>query len=387
MNILNIGPIDSRSGFTNSILNISKALAAQGHRVAVLSSLPLHMSGGIVPPQGVILIPGSRKYHWNPWYITKEWIGLIKDKFGTPDIVNIHGLYVPFQTALARLFIKEGWIYIVSSRGSFAQYAQHKKFFKKWLGNKLFLKPFIANAMAIHALCQNEAEDVRRFYPKAKIIIAPNGVDVNICSKNLGVLAEEETSKEELFENKCLILGFIGRIDVYHKGLDILLSAFKIIQETASIKIKLVLVGPFHSQGDEKKIRILIQSLKLPSSVILIGPKIGDEKYALLSSFDIFIHTSRFEGLPNAVLEAMACAKPVIVTPGTNMKELVIQSCGGWVCDCDPNSVASAVLAAVRDKKEITRKGEAARKFIFEHLTWDKVAFNYIQSIQAIQSR
>lgn len=109
MKILHIGAINPfrPTGITNAVLNLSTALVVYGHKVAILPSIPMHIGNDMIP-QGVTLITGPQRYHWNPWFISNKWLDVIKDSFGKPDIINIHGLYVPFQTAIARLFLEKG---------------------------------------------------------------------------------------------------------------------------------------------------------------------------------------------------------------------------------------------------------------------------------------
>lgn len=252
------------------------------------------------------------------------------------------------------------------------------------MGNKLFLEGFIRNATAFCALCKNEAEDIKRFYPKAKVFIVPNGVDINIYKPALTNYSNERMVGRELVGEKCVIFGFMGRIDVYHKGIDILLSALKIIQETTFIKIKLILIGPFYTKKDEEKTKTFIQQLKEPSDVILTGRKQGEEKLKILSFFDIFIHTSRFEGLPSAVLEAMALGKPCIVTPGTNMQEIISVCNGGWLCDESSESIAQAIQLAVDDRGEILKRGDNARIYVKNNFTWSIIAQQYTKNLKQV---
>ena len=107
----------------------------------------------------------------------------------------------------------------------------------------------------------------------------------------------------------------------------------------------------------------------------------GEAKAEFFARIDVFVLTSRHEGLPNAVLEAMAYSKPVIVTPGTNMKEIVEDSGGGWVAAGDVFSVAQTIIDATTAPEEMKKRGARAREYVSNNLTWDKVAEQYIDQI------
>lgn len=378
-----MGPVHSNraSGFSNSILGLAKGQASMGHNVAVLPSQPPGLSEKMVPAS-ITLLPSPKARHLNPWKLSKGWIKIIRENFGRPDVVNFHSTYIPFQTALAELFIMEGWCYVVAPRGGLTRLAQGIKFLRKRIRNLLFFNHFVNNAKAIHALCEREAADIRFFYPNARIFIAPNGVDESLLS-----LASRLNPKElkGFREQGDLVIGFVGRIDVYHKGIDLLLLSLKLLQDKGLGKnIKLLMVGSFYTPNDECRVRTLMNSLRFPDNVMFIGSVYGQDKWRLLMACDVFGHASRFEGMPMAVLEAMAFGKPCIVTPGTNMQDIVCESNGGWLCDESIDSIANTLLQVEKQKEEIPQRGINAKKYVREHVTWPIVAQQWLANVSEI---
>ncbi|RLE40008.1 hypothetical protein DRJ16_07590, partial [Candidatus Woesearchaeota archaeon] len=320
-----------------------------------------------------------KSYHWNPWVISSEWIDIIRQDFGVPDVVNFHSLYIPFQAALSKLFINNKWPYIISSRGTLSGRAQRHKKAKKWFGNHMFAKNHVKEAMALHALCAHEAEDIREKYKGKKILIVSNGVDEDMLENNYNVV----DFREYFGVGREVIFGFLGRIDIHIKGIDILLEGFKGIED-AGVRFKLAMAGPFDTKKDEISVRNMVKTLKHPGAVSFKGELSGHEKYEFLSGIDVFVHTSRTEGFPNAVIEAMACGKPVVVTPGTNMKEVILESGGGWVADGSVQSLSETLISVIADPKEIAERGVRAKKYIQDELTWDKIAKEYAEKLSAI---
>jgi len=105
-----------------------------------------------------------------------------------------------------------------------------------------------------------------------------------------------------------------------------------------------------------------------------LGPCFGPEKDALLRRADAFILPSLSEGLPMAVLEAWAYAKPVLMTPECNLPE---GFAAGAAIRIDPN--AGAIARGLRDLfsapgSALRAMGWAGRALVEERFTWPKIA-------------
>lgn len=381
MKILHVGPVYSNcaSGPSRSILGLAEGQVSIGCGVALLPSQPTKLEKENIP-KGIILLPSPKRRHLNPWKLPKDWLHIIIDNFGKPDIIDIHDTFIPFQVALAKLFRKEDWPYIFTPRGSLSPLALNVKSFKKKLGSLFFHNRFIENSKAIHALCENEANDIRRLYPQHKIFILPNGIEESLLYLS-NQLAPMEL--KDFYKDEDLVIGFTGRINVYHKGVDLLLLSLNSLQDRELGKnIKLLIVGPFYTSHDKYQVKALINSLKFPDRVMIYGPAYGQEKWRLLKACDVFIHTSRFEGMPMAVIEAMAFGKPCIVTPGSNMQDIISDCNGGWLCEESVDSIANTIIQIERE--EILRRGINARNYAKEHLVWPMIARQYIEEITRI---
>lgn len=378
LKILHVGPVYSNrsSGPSHSILGLAGGQSRNGCTVGLLPSIPPGISKEMMP-KGIKLLPSPKAVHLNPWKVSKKWIKVIIETFGKPDIINFHDTYIPFQIALAELFRREGWPYIVTPRGGLTRLAQNKKLLKKKLGNILFFRRFLRNARAIHALSENEAVDIKFFYPCAKTFVVPNGIDEDLLSLTLRSGVRE---LKGFREDGDLLIGFIGRIDIYHKGIDLVLLAIKLLQDKGlGQKIKFVMVGPFYTTEDERRVKRFINSLKFPDKIMHTGPLYGEVKWNFLKECDVFIHASRFEGMPMAVLEAIALEKPCIVTPGTNVQDIISLCNGGWLCDDSVDSIAKAILQVEKERDEILERGINAKNYVKEHLTWPIVAQQWLR--------
>lgn len=374
MKILHVGsikPTRYAAGPSHSVRGLASAQAAIGLEVGVLSSWPLSRGKLTEELPGVCLLKSPRRVHYNPWLVSRDWISHIRAEFGTPDLINFHSTYIPFHIAFARRYRQVGWPYIITPRGGMTYLAQNVKRTKKRIANFLCFRSYVKHAAAIHALCHREAEEIQSLFEVKRIITVPNGVEDYLLE------ASEKLSAADLGDFRSegdLILGFVGRIDVYHKGLDLLLRAMAILKSLrARLKCKLFVIGPFHTKKDEQFFGSAMESLGLKDVVRLLGPKYGEEKLRYFLACDIFVHTSRLEGMPMAVLEAMALGRPCLVTPGTNVADIVREG-GGWECKPNPESIAEAVEAIYEKKDSLKALGQASQELMKKRFTWRKIA-------------
>jgi glycosyltransferase involved in cell wall biosynthesis len=116
-----------------------------------------------------------------------------------------------------------------------------------------------------------------------------------------------------------MIIGFVGRLDIYTKGLDLLLKGFLDFQkEVPNCVLWIIGVG-----AQKIKLESLVIKLGLVDKVIFFGSKFGSEKDMLIKQMHVFAHPSRNEGLPSSVLEAANFGIPCIVSEATNVGEYI----------------------------------------------------------------
>ena len=128
----------------------------------------------------------------------------------------------------------------------------------------------------------------------------------NYCDKNKINQILNKDNKTEKLENKKYIIN-IGRLE-YQKAQNSLIKAFSIVKKE-NPQLNLVILG----EGKQKdKLNKLIIDLGLEDSIYILGYKKNPYKY--LKNAEIFILNSRYEGMSNALLEAMACEIPIIST-------------------------------------------------------------------------
>lgn len=294
-------------------------------------------------------------------------ISELEAPFNKPDLVVFHQVYSPEYISLSKNLRKQNIPYIIVPHGSLTKDAQRKKRIKKILGNILFY-PFIRNAKAIQCLSIVESEQtgfrLRKF-------IGTNGIH----------LPEERKTN---FQEGKLKFVYIGRLDAFHKGIDILLDAFKMLKENSySNRCELIVYGPDY-QGRYENVHRLILERELSDFVSLHPAVFGDEKKNILLDADIFIQTSRFEGMPMGILEALSYGIPCVITEGTTLGEYVEKYDAGWGAKTNAESVYQALVKALEEKKLLSAKSANAKILIEQNFSWEKIAQETLQSYKKI---
>jgi glycosyltransferase involved in cell wall biosynthesis len=148
-------------------------------------------------------------------------------------------------------------------------------------------------------------------------------------------------------QNRKKIIRFIGRLDVYHKGLDLLMDAVSIVSnDIRSSSWSVHLHGPDHKSNLEK-LKKKVYDNKI-DDIVFFHPEVYEvEKYKLLNESSVFVHTSRYEGQPQAVMEAMSYGNALLVTPGTNMKSIIEKSNCGYVCNFSKEEISIGILKII----------------------------------------
>ncbi|CAI0815692.1 Mannosylfructose-phosphate synthase [Serratia liquefaciens] len=154
--------------------------------------------------------------------------------------------------------------------------------------------------------------------PEGKIVKINNPLDYKRI-KSMSVLPSEHN-----FPSDRVNLLTIGRL-TYQKGYDQLLKSFSSLSKD---KYHLTIVG---EGEDEAILKTTCSELGLENSVTFIPAT--DNPYALLKKCDVFISSSRWEGYPNVVIEAITCGTPVLANAYPGGINEIINDNNGIICD------------------------------------------------------
>ncbi|MCX6317781.1 MAG: glycosyltransferase family 4 protein [Bacteroidetes bacterium] len=236
--------------------------------------------------------------------LDEQFVQSVKDKKGKA-VFHLHGGFNPVFYAVSRQLIATGIPYVFTPHGAYNVIAMRKSRLRKKIYLSLFEKKIIQGAAYMHCLGKSELEGLKRLNIPGKVKLLPYGFDNKVTQGGIP-------------DYHRFIIGFCGRIDIYTKGLDLLLQAFAIVKRKTP-HAALWIIG----DGEEKAALEKMVEDKQLKDVWMAGGRFGEEKDALLKQMHVFAHPSRNEGLPSAVLEAASLGIPAVISEATNLGEVV----------------------------------------------------------------
>jgi glycosyltransferase involved in cell wall biosynthesis len=279
-------------------------------------------------------------------------------------VVHLHGGWIPVYASISRLLKQYEIPFVITPHGAYNTIAMQRNKWIKKVHFQLFEKGILNRASYVHCIGESEVTGTKKLYPKAKTFLLPYGYTI---PSNLPSLKKEHKDQ--------FIIGFVGRIDIYTKGLDLLLEAFEQLLKMESNSILWIVGG-----GEVEKLTQMIEAKKLENKVVLWGSKFGSEKDELMSQMDVFAHPSRNEGLPAAILEASAMGIPSVVTKATNIGQFIKRyNCGITVANEQTMELAKALdnLYLIHQHKGLTEIGERAKVMVQTEFNWDTLVHRF----------
>jgi glycosyltransferase involved in cell wall biosynthesis len=324
---------------------LSESLAQAGVGVDIATTDANGRDDLDVPIDRWVEMGGARVRYFHRWPRVDFAFSTSLAKFLTKSVRNYDLVYVvgtfSFPSLVAGAAARSAGIpYIVAPLGTIQPWSLSQKRWKKLPYWKLFERRNLEGASAIHVTSEPEADAVSRLFPRARIFLSPHGVDT--------------VPPPDVERNPRRVV-FLGRIHKV-KGFDVLIPALARVA-AAMPEVKTVVAGP-DDVGEWARVEKLLESVSPRPAVRYVGPVNGDDRWALLASSAVFVLPSHTENFGVAVVEALACGTPVVVSRNTPWRIVQERGAGFWV-ENTPEQVALALLAVLRDPTRARRMGAA----------------------------
>lgn len=283
----------------------------------------------------------------------------------TMDVVHTHMPFVYPTYAAARAALRHGKPLFYHQRGVFDPNRLGFRSVKKHLYIRLFERTVLKRATALVALTPAEVMSYRALHLDTPCVVIPNGIDPDAYR----VAPSGDVSRRWSIDRDATVLLFMGRLHPV-KGADRLLESFLRIAARVP-NVVLVMAGP-DEFGLELQMRARVEDAGLSHRVIFTGMVGGDEKLDLLARADLFALPSDAEGFSIAILEALASATAVLISPDCHFPQ-VEDAGAGVIARADVDSLARALLDLLERPAALRVMGERGRALVRERYSWDMI--------------
>jgi glycosyltransferase involved in cell wall biosynthesis len=273
------------------------------------------------------------------------------------DIVHFHSVFIPRQATLASDLRRWGIPYVVTPHGGLMPHVLERSRLKKKTYSTLVEEARIRQAAAIAYVTPGGEDDIRRFVPgfEGPIKWVSNPVDVEHLAS---VGWRPACARPQLT--------FLGRYDVYHKGLDRLAEIARRVPE-----------ADFQLFGvDDLKTKRHLDAIRQygPSNFMINDPVFGDEKLEILSRSSMYIQVSRWEALSISILEALALGVPTVISESMSMASMFKENDLGLVVSTEPDTAALQIRTALQRPRQLHSWSETSRRYARETFAGSVVA-------------
>ncbi len=309
----------------------------------------------------------------------EEWIKHVKNDTFTPldfsknincffkyndyEIYHTNGLWKYMNHKTCDVARKRGKPYIITTHGMLYRTALNRSSWKKSILRKIWFDSDIMNATCIHATCEQEMEEIRKFGYQGPIAVIGNPIEVPEYTE-----AMIESRSYHKDKNKTTI-GFLGRIHPI-KRIENIIHALNLLRNE---NVELCIIGSGNASY-ERTINDLVVQYNLEKNVHFFGFLNGIEKYETLAKLDCLFVPSDMENFGMIVPEALIVGTPVMASLGTPWTKLNKERCGWW-CDNSPETIARIITEVVNlSNDKLAQMGYNGRKYTIREFSANEVA-------------
>jgi glycosyltransferase involved in cell wall biosynthesis len=280
------------------------------------------------------------RFYTASWPLT-QWL---RQHVRTYDLVHIHALFSYASLPAAWYAVRYRVPYIIRPLGVLNRWGMEQRSpLLKRISFNFIERHILQNAAAVQFTSQQEQQEADALNVSMNSVILPLGMDLSPFAQ----LPSRTTFRRDYphLANKLLLL-FLSRLDKI-KGLDLLFPAFAQVRKQCP-DVVLVLAGS-GEPAYESWLREQVQALGIADSVVFTGFLASEQKLAVLADSDIFVQPSYYESFGIAVIEAMACGLPIVITDRVGLAEDIRQADAGVIVPCQHDALVASMAELIDD--------------------------------------
>jgi glycosyltransferase involved in cell wall biosynthesis len=369
--IPSVGPL--RGGPSIMVQTMARGLTGAGVAVHVATTddngrerldVPLGLPVG---EEGVTYwyFPRQTRLYTFSWPLSRWLAQHVRDY----DLVHIHALFSYAAMPAAFWCRRHGIPYVVRPLGTLNRWGlRHRHPWLKKLSLCLVERRILSGAAVVHYTSEQERLEAAELGLVDRSVVIPNAVDM--ASMPSGSWSGRFRARYPQLAGRLILL-FLSRLDA-KKGLDLLLPAFERVRRQHPSAV-LVLAGSGEPALVEK-LQHEATCLSIDADLLWTGFLSGAEKWAALADADLFVLPSYSENFGVAVVEAMACGLPVIVSDQVGIQQEIAAAQAGLVVRCEVEALSAAcgqLLGDAELRAVLGRNGQALarQEFTLEAVT------------------
>jgi len=277
------------------------------------------------------------------------------------DLIHTHGYKSNFYAVLATLFYKTSRIVTCHPWIKTSFKMKFYSFIDKFLLNRFDKIITVSEAL--------KSEIAEAGVALEKISIIPNGINITRFTQRYDV---DEVRMQLGVPAHYKVIGTVGRLSVEKGHIILIEAARKILKKFPSTFFLIVGDGLLREELHQKTVNLAIGDHFLFTGLIDDVPKI-------LSIIDLFVLPSLTEGLPMALLEAMAAKKPVIASAVGSIPQLIIHNKTGLLTQpADTEGLANSICELLQNQQKADQLAEAGYQTIVDNYTSKIMARRYM---------
>lgn len=325
-----------------------------------------------VPVNRRVVLDGVPEIFHHAWAAAGRWgfapamIHTLRRTVATCDLVHIHWLFNFSCVASAAAAVVARVPFVVQPHGSLDPYIWRKRAALKRLYLATIGRPLLTRAASVVFTAEEERR--RAVYPPTHdACVVPTGIDLSVYD-SLPEAGRFRTAFPSLDGPFLLALGRVSP----QKGLDLLIKAFALIGRERP-ELRLVIAGP-DWEGWGATLRDLARTCDVERRVMFTGMLTDDLKLAALRDAEMFVLPSYMENFGVAIVEALACGVPVVISDRVQIHRELASAGAAAVAPCTVEGVASAVIALLANASDRRRLAAAGSRLVRARYGWDTVA-------------
>ena len=279
------------------------------------------------------------------------------------DVLVLHSVYIPSNVVAAWAARRCGVPYIVMAHGGYDRRARSRRRYRKqaWLPVE---RAYLEGSLAVHLFFNSEVPDAAEVAPNARWLVAPTGFDLPADRWDGGTGG---------------YLAWIGRYDIRHKGLDLLVDAMSRLAIPDRRPLRL---HGKRSENSAEDIQGIAQASGVTDAVTAGGQLAGSDKVDFLRRAVAYIHPSRWEAYSLALVEALAYGVPSVVSVSCSIAHDLQAAEAAIIVEPTPDSIAGGISAILRSPQQYS---DRAVQFVRTRLTWTAIIENYLLQIENLR--